>query len=203
MFLSTVVRRCGRSAVRQFSSGVDIKTVSVVGLGSMGHGVAQLCASSGYNVVAVDINDTVMKHAQQAIEGSLLKLASKKAAKEGTDEEAAKAAAYETLGRIQMTSDVGAVADTDLVIEAIVENLPVKKKFFGELGGIVAPHTILASNTSSFPITEMAVASNVAERVCGIHYFNPVQLMKLVEVVSTEYTRSDIADAMVDFVKVS
>ena len=67
----------------------------------------------------------------------------------------------------------------------------------------MAPHTILASNTSSFPITEMAVASNVAERVCGIHYFNPVQLMKLVEVVSTEYTRSDIADAMVDFVKVS
>jgi 3-hydroxyacyl-CoA dehydrogenase len=142
-----------------------------------------------------------MDHAKGQIEGSLLKLAGKKAAKEGTDPAAEEDAARATLARIEMTTDVEAVADSDLVIEAIIENLPIKKKFFEQLGGIVQPHTILASNTSSFPITEMAEASGIPERVCGIHYFNPVQLMRLVEVVSTEHTNKEIVDEMVAFVK--
>ena len=199
------IGRLGRSQGRRLFNSTaatnELQKISVVGLGSMGHGVAQLCATAGDDVVAVDISKDVMDHAKGQIEGSLLKLAGKKAAKEGTDPAAEEDAARATLARIEMTTDVEAVADSDLVIEAIIENLPIKKKFFEQLGGIVQPHTILASNTSSFPITEMAEASGIPERVCGIHYFNPVQLMRLVEVVSTEHTNKEIVDEMVAFVK--
>ena len=167
----------------------------------MGHGVAQLCASAGYNVVAVDLSQDVVEHSMKAIEGSLLKLSQKKAAKAGTDGTAEEAEARASLGRIETSTDVNAVGDCDLVIEAIVENLPIKLDFFENLGKVTSDNCILASNTSSFPITKMAEASGVAHRVCGIHYFNPVQLMKLVEVVSTEHTDADVTSTMVDFVK--
>ena len=179
----------------------ELNKIAVVGLGSMGHGVAQLCASAGYNVVAVDLSQEVVDHSMGAIEGSVLKLAQKKAAKAGTDGKAEEEEARAALSRIETSTDVNAVADCDLVIEAIVENLPIKLEFFENLGKITKDDCILASNTSSFPITKMAEASGVAHRVCGIHYFNPVQLMKLVEVVSTEHTEADVTSAMVQFAK--
>ena len=101
----------------------ELNKIAVVGLGSMGHGVAQLCASAGYNVVAVDLSQEVVDHSMGAIEGSVLKLAQKKAAKAGTDGKAEEEEARAALSRIETSTDVNAVADCDLVIEAIVENL--------------------------------------------------------------------------------
>ena len=201
MFKTMSRRMSSRAFSTTKSSGYEVKKVAVVGLGSMGHGVAQLCASSGYDVVAVDLSQDVVDHSMKAIEGSLMKLSQKKAAKAGTDGTDEEAEARASLARITTSTDVNAVADCDLVIEAIVENLPIKLDFFENLGKITGDNTILASNTSSFPITKMAEASGVENRVCGIHYFNPVQLMKLVEVVSTEHTDDQVTSTMVDFVK--
>ena len=201
LFKSMSGRIYSRALSTTKSSGYEVNKVAVVGLGSMGHGVAQLCASSGYDVVAVDLSQDVVDHSMKAIEGSLMKLSQKRAAKAGTDGTDEEAEARASLARITTSTDVNAIADCDLVIEAIVENLPIKLDFFKSIGEITSENTILASNTSSFPITKMAEASGVANRVCGIHYFNPVQLMKLVEVVSTEYTDEQVTSTMVDFVK--
>jgi 3-hydroxyacyl-CoA dehydrogenase len=169
-----------------------IKKVGVVGCGLMGHGIVQVAAQGGCQVVALETEQKFLDSGLARIDKSLAKLA-EKAVKDGkaTAEEAQKRAA-ETRARITGSLDRKALADCDLVVEAIVENLDLKKQLFTELGRICKPATIFASNTSSFPIADMAAVSGRPSRFVGLHFFNPVQLMKLVEVVRTSATADDV-----------
>ena len=183
-------------ANRNFSTTAvaQIKKIGVVGMGSMGHGIVQLTAQSGMEVVGIDRDQDVIDKSMNAIHGSLDKLQSKGKL---TEEVVAAARA-----NITTSTDIGAAAeDCDLIIEAIVEHLPTKLDFYTSLGSMTKAGQILASNTSSFPITDMAVASGRPEDVCGLHYFNPVQIMKLVEVVRTEHTSQATVDAVTAYVE--
>lgn len=167
---------------------MTIKKVGVIGCGLMGHGIVQVAASAGYDVVALESSDAALEKGLGRVAKSLEKLAAKAVEKGKQSEADAKAWVEAARGRIQGSLDKADLADCDLVVEAIVENLEIKKQLFAELGSICKPETILASNTSSFPIGEMADASGRPERVVGLHFFNPVQLMRLVEVVRTDAT---------------
>jgi 3-hydroxyacyl-CoA dehydrogenase len=169
-----------------------IKKVGVVGCGLMGHGIVQVAAQGGMQVVAVETEQKFLDGGLARIDKSLSKLAEKsvKDGKASADQAAANTALVRQ--RIQGSLKRADLADCDLVIEAILENLDEKKKLFAELGKLCKPATIFASNTSSFPIAEMARASGRAARFVGLHFFNPVQLMKLVEVVRTDLTADDV-----------
>eukprot|EP00037_Helgoeca_nana_P028687 m.339170 g.339170 ORF g.339170 m.339170 type:complete len:351 (-) comp27812_c0_seq5:193-1245(-) len=183
-------------------SQYKIETVGVVGLGSMGHGVAQLAAVSGYNVLVSETSEESLLRGVGAIEKSLTFLAGKRVAKGDTDQATADADVAEIMGRI--SGEVGLeklASESDLVIEAIVEDLKIKLPFFEELGRTTKSTAILATNTSSYSVGEMAEASKVPHRVCGLHYFNPVQVMKLVEVVKTDQSDPEAIAAVTDFVK--
>ncbi|CAN0027591.1 unnamed protein product, partial [Heterosigma akashiwo] len=173
---------------RYFSTVDGISKVGVIGMGLMGHGIAQVSATAGYQVVALEQQQTVLDAGRARIEGSVQKLLSRKVKKGALDEAAAAAEAAAVLGRLQYTTALGDLADCDLVIEAITENPAVKLPLYAELGRLVKPAGVLASNTSSLPVREMADASGRPDRVVGLHFFNPVQLMKLVEVVRTDGT---------------
>ncbi len=168
-----------------------IRKVGVIGCGLMGHGIVQIAAQGGCDVVAVEADQGALDRGLGRIEKSLAKLASKQVEKGKMTEEQAKKFAADTRGRITGALDRGAVADCDLVVEAIIEDLDAKKKLFAELNGICKPETIFASNTSSFPIAEMGAASGRPQNMVGLHFFNPVQLMRLVEVVRTGETSEE------------
>ncbi len=163
---------------------MTIKKVGVIGCGLMGHGIAQVAAVSGHDVVALEADTGALEKGLGRIRRSLDKLVEK--------EKIAKDAADAAFGRIKGTGDTADLADCDLVVEAIVENIDIKKKLFAELGKTCKPETIFASNTSSFSVGVMGDASGRPERMVGLHFFNPVQLMKLVEVVRTENTAEDV-----------
>jgi 3-hydroxyacyl-CoA dehydrogenase len=169
-----------------------IKKVGVVGCGLMGHGIVQVAAQGGFEVVALEAETKFLDSGLARIDKSLAKLAEKsvKDAKATPDEANAKAVAVRA--RIKGSTNKADLADCDLVVEAIVEDLVVKKALFAELGKLCKASTILASNTSSFPIAEMGEASGRPERMVGLHFFNPVQLMKLVEVVRTPKTLDEV-----------
>ncbi|QDU66550.1 3-hydroxyacyl-CoA dehydrogenase family protein [Engelhardtia mirabilis] len=169
-----------------------IKKVGVIGCGLMGHGIVQVAAQSGFEVVALESTQPALDKGLARIEKSLAKFAEKAVEKGKQTEDQAKAFVEAARGRILGSLDKQDLADCDLVIEAIVEDLDVKNALFAELGKICKPETILASNTSSFPISEMGVASGRPERMVGLHFFNPVQLMRLVEVVRGEQTAEDV-----------
>ncbi len=169
---------------------MDIKKVGVVGCGLMGHGIVQVAAQAGMSVVALESSQELLDRGLSRIKKSLDKLA-EKAVEKGKPEAEAKKGAEATFGRIQGSLDKQALKDCDLVVEAIVEDLSAKLALFRELGKVCKPGTIFASNTSSFPIGEMAQASGRPERFVGLHFFNPVQLMRLVEVVRTDKTDAD------------
>ena len=152
-----------------------MKKVVVIGGGTMGLDIAQVFAKKGYDVVVRDINDQII----QASEARLNKALDKQVAK-GKLDEAGKAA---ITGKMTFTTDLGLAADADLVVEAAVENLDIKKSIFGELDKICKPETILASNTSSISITAIAAATDRADKFIGMHFFNPATVMKLVEVL--------------------
>jgi 3-hydroxyacyl-CoA dehydrogenase len=171
---------------------MKIKQVGVVGCGLMGHGIVQIAAQGGAQVVAVETEQAFLDKGLERIEKSVQKLAQKLVEKGQKSDEQAKTMVSETLGRITGSLDKHSLAGCDLVIEAIVENLDVKKALFAELGRLCKPETIFASNTSSFPIAEMAQASGRPARFVGLHFFNPVQLMRLVEVVRTDATDEDV-----------
>jgi len=171
---------------------MQIKKVGVVGCGLMGHGIVQVAAQAGLQVVALESAQDFLDKGLGRIRKSVDKLAAKAVEKGKASEADAKANADATFGRITGTLDKSDLADCDLVVEAIVEDLDVKKKLFAELGGIVKKDGVFASNTSSFPIGEMADASGRPDRFVGLHFFNPVQLMKLVEVVRTDKTDDDV-----------
>jgi len=161
-----------------------IQKVGVIGCGLMGHGIAQVAAQAGCDVVVREAEQTALDKGVGRIKKSLDKLVEK--------EKVSRDDADGAFGRIHGTLSLEDLKDCDLVVEAIVEDLDVKRKLYGDLGRIAKPEAIFASNTSSFPIEEMAEASGRPERVVGLHFFNPVQLMKLVEVVRTERTADDV-----------
>ena len=156
---------------------MEIKKVGVVGCGTMGGGIAQLCAQSGYQVVVSEINDELLNKGLAKIEAFLVKGVERgKVAPEAKDA---------TLSRIKGTTSMGDFSDCDLVIEAAVENIEIKKKIFAELDKTCQAKTILASNTSSLSVIDIANATNRQEKVLGLHFFNPPQLMKLLELVKS------------------
>lgn len=169
---------------------MPIQKVGVVGCGLMGHGIAQVAAQGGCDVVVVETEQKFLDSGLARIEKSLAKLA-EKAVEKGKPAEQAKADAAAVRGRIQGSLDRKSLADRDLVVEAIVENLDVKKELFADLGRICQKSAILASNTSSFPISVMGEASGRPAQMVGLHFFNPVQLMRLVEVVRTPKTSEE------------
>ncbi len=168
---------------------MKIQKVGVVGCGLMGHGIAQVAAQGGCMVVVYEAEQKALDAGLARIDKSLAKLAEKAKEKGGSFDAAGVRA------RISGSLDKQALADCDLVVEAIVENLDVKKALFAELGKLCKADTIFASNTSSFPIGAMAEASGRPARFVGLHFFNPVQLMKLVEVVRTDKTDAAVFEA--------
>lgn len=180
---------------------MELKKIGVVGCGLMGHGIVQVAAQAGFEVVAVETAQEYLDKGLARIEKSLAKMAEKSVEKgkaTAEDAEAARAAAW---GRITGSTDLNALADCDLICEAIIEDIDIKKTLFADLGRIAKPTAILASNTSSFAVTEMAAASGRPERFVGLHFFNPVQLMRLVEVVRTDKTDADVFETARGFGK--
>ncbi len=165
----------------------DIKTIAVLGAGTMGQGIAQLCAQSGFKTLLYDINSSVLEKARQETEQSLAKLVTK-----GKFTEAEQS---QILGRITFTPDVLQLR-AELIIEAVVERLEVKHSILNEVAQQNLPNTILASNTSSIPITRIAAKVEGPERVVGLHFFNPATIMKLVEVISGVATATEVTEAM-------
>ena len=171
---------------------MEIKKVGVVGCGLMGHGIAQVSAQAGLDVVVVEADQAFLDKGLGRVRKSLDKFAAKAVEKGKATEEQAKAGADASFGRIVGSTNKADLADCDLVVEAIIEDLAVKNALFAELGAICKPGAIFASNTSSFPIAEMAQASGRPSRFVGLHFFNPVQLMRLVEVVRMDGTDPEV-----------
>jgi len=159
---------------------MDIKKVGVVGCGQMGSGIAQVSARAGYEVTVSEISGELLNKGLAAIESSLDRSVRKQRITQ-EDRDA-------TLARLKGTTDTGDFSGCDLVIEAAVENLNLKKKIFGELDGICPERTILATNTSCLSVTDMAAATGRPDRVLGMHFFNPVPVMKLLEIIRTPAT---------------
>ena len=170
---------------------MNVKKVGVVGCGLMGHGIAQVAAQGGFDVLVVEAEAAALERGLARIDKSLEKLAQKQTEK-GKDAAQAQAEAKAVRARIRGTLVRKDLSDRDLVIEAIIEDLDAKKQLFAELGAACKPETIFASNTSSFPIDEMAADSGRPRRFVGLHFFNPVQLMRLVEVVRTDKTDDEV-----------
>jgi len=165
-----------------------IQRIGVIGAGQMGNGIAQVAACAGYDVVMVDIKDEYVEKGLGTIQFSLGKLVSK----ERMSQEDADAA----LGRIETGTDRQACAECDLVVEAVPEILELKTSIFSELDSICKPETILASNTSSISITTIAESTNRPDKVIGMHFMNPVPIMKLVEVINGGQTSSETNSAV-------
>jgi 3-hydroxybutyryl-CoA dehydrogenase len=155
--------------------GMQIQRVAVLGGGLMGSGIAEACAVAGFDVIVREIDDDALARLRVRLDQSLAH-----AAERGRLEPAQLESA---LGRIQLTVDLHDLADVDLVIEAIPEDVEEKTRVLSEAAAIVAPHAIVASNTSSIPITQLAAVVPQPERVIGLHFFSPVPVMRLVEVV--------------------
>jgi 3-hydroxyacyl-CoA dehydrogenase len=170
---------------------MQIKKVGVIGCGLMGHGIAQVAAEGGHDVVVVEADARALEAGLARIDKSLRKLAQKQVEKGKLDADQAEKAAAVTRQRITGSLERRSVAGSDLVIEAIVEDLDAKKALFRELGSLTRREAILASNTSSLPISEMGQASGRPQQMVGLHFFNPVQLMRLVEVVRTPQTSDE------------
>lgn len=165
-----------------------MKKICVLGAGTMGAGIAQVFAAKGYEVVLRDIKDEFVERGISGIKKGLSKLVAKGKMAQGDADAIA--------NRITGTTDLNLAANCDLVVEAAVENMDIKKKIFGELDEICKPETILASNTSSLSITEVAAATKRADKVIGMHFFNPAPVMKLVEIIRGMATSQETFDAV-------
>jgi 3-hydroxybutyryl-CoA dehydrogenase len=154
---------------------MDVKLVAVIGAGTMGNGIAQVVAASNTTVIMTDINDAGLKRGVEAIDKSLQRLVSK--------QKLAAAEKDALLARIRTTTHVEDIADCDVIIEAATENLDLKLKIFSELDRIAKPDAILASNTSSISLTRIAGSTRRPSQVIGMHFFNPVPVMPLVELI--------------------
>ncbi|HYG08386.1 MAG TPA: 3-hydroxyacyl-CoA dehydrogenase family protein [Pyrinomonadaceae bacterium] len=174
---------------------MDIKKVGVLGCGLMGSGIAQTAATAGFEVVVREVTNELCERGFKGIEKSLAKFAEKGAI--SADQQ------REIRGRLSGTTEFAALADCDIIIEAIIENLDTKRDTYRQLDELCKPETIFASNTSSLSITEMMTATSVErqKRFVGLHFFNPVPIMKLVEVVKTILTDEAVYETAVDFGK--
>ena len=178
----------------EFFQSMTVKNITVLGSGVMGHGIAQVSATAGYNVVLRDIKQEFLDKAMEKIKWSLDKLVSKeKISKEEGDS---------IFSRITPIVDLNeAVKNAELVIEVVPEIMDLKKSVYAELDKAAGPEVIFASNTSTLPITEIANTTSRPEKFIGIHFFNPPQLMKLVEVIPGEKTAQEITDLTQEYVK--
>jgi 3-hydroxybutyryl-CoA dehydrogenase len=167
---------------------MNIQTIGVIGAGTMGNGIAQACAVSGLSVVMVDIDDAAVQRGLAAVSGSLDRLVKKD--KLSAD---AKAAA---MARIQGSTDYNALKPAQLVIEAATENEGLKRKILAQLDALLPPETLVATNTSSISITKLAAATQRPDRFIGMHFFNPVPMMALVEVIRGLQTSDATHDAV-------
>jgi 3-hydroxybutyryl-CoA dehydrogenase len=168
-----------------------IEKVGVVGCGLMGSGIAQIAAQAGCHVVVREVSQAALDKGLQSIDKNLQRMVDK-----GTLTAADRDAAR---GRLKGTTSLSDLKDSDLVVEAIVELLPAKKDLWGELDAICPKHTVFASNTSSLSITEMSTFTKRPDRFLGLHFFNPVPIMKLVEVIRTIATDAKVEEAVVEF----
>jgi 3-hydroxybutyryl-CoA dehydrogenase len=170
-----------------------IKTVGVLGAGLMGSGIAEVAAKAGYTTIVREVSDDLSRKGRARIDASLAR-AVEKGKLDGADRDAAKA-------RLSETTRLEDLADCDIVIEAIVENLETKNETFAALDRACKAETIFCSNTSSLTITEMSAATTRPDRFAGLHFFNPVPVMKLVEVVRTIATSKETEDTVFEFAK--
>lgn len=161
---------------------MEIRKIGVVGAGTMGNGIAQVAALIGCDVIMRDIEDSFVDRGMKSIDKFLAKSVEK--GKLAADEKA------KIMGRIKGTTKLADLKDVDYVVEAVIEDLALKKSVFKELDALCRPEVILATNTSSMSITEIAAATKRPDKVCGMHFFNPVPLMKLVEIIRG-YATSD------------
>jgi 3-hydroxybutyryl-CoA dehydrogenase len=153
---------------------MEVKKIFVAGAGLMGGGIAQVCAQAGYHVVMRDLTDEILDKGLKAIQWSVGKLV-EKGKVQGTAEQ--------IMGRIQKTTELSGAAEADFVFEAVIENLDVKRSFFSELDKICSPHTIFGTNTSAIPVTNIAEATKRASKFVGTHFFSPVPMMRIAEIV--------------------
>jgi 3-hydroxybutyryl-CoA dehydrogenase len=172
---------------------LEIKTVAVIGAGTMGNGIAQVTAAAGYNVIMTDIKQEFLDKAMATISGSCDRMI-----KKGTMQEDAKKA---LLSRIKTSVDMKDAKDAQLVIESAPEILELKSNIFKELDAACSPETILASNTSALPISSITGSVRRKDKVVGIHFMNPVPVMKGVEVIVSTYTSPETVEAAKNFVK--
>lgn len=167
-----------------------MKKICVLGAGTMGSGIAQAFAVKGYEVIVRDIKDEFVQRGLGIITKNINKLVTKGKMTEEVAEE--------VLSRVSGTTELAHLDDVDLVIEAAVENMEIKKSIFKELDEICKPETILATNTSSLSITEIATATKRVDKVIGLHFFNPAPVMKLVEIIKGMATSEDTYNKMVE-----
>jgi len=172
---------------------MEIKRIGVIGAGSMGNGIAQVASQAGYQVIMRDIEDRFVQNGLKAIE----KFLSKSVEKGKMTEEQKK----EVFGRIKGTTRMEELKDVDLVIEAVFEDLSLKRDVFKQLDEVTKPHVILATNTSSMSVTEIAMATKRPEKVAGMHFFNPAPLMKLVEVIRAYHTSDETVKITMDLAR--
>jgi 3-hydroxybutyryl-CoA dehydrogenase len=172
-----------------------IQKVGVLGCGLMGSGIAQVTAMAGFNVTVLELEQKFLDKGFAGIEKSLAKFAERPVEKSGITSQQKDAAR----ARLKGTTNKSDLADCDIIIEAIIENVAQKKEMYAALDGIVKKDAIFASNTSSISITELATATRRPERFIGLHFFNPVPLMKLVEVVRTIGTADDVYETAYEF----
>ena len=172
---------------------MPVKVVGVVGCGLMGSGIAQVCAEAGYDVIVREVSGDLLKKGLGKIESFLARGVEK--GKVTAEKKA------EVLGRLQGTTSLEELSGCDIVIEAVVENLDVKREVYQVLDRVCAASTIFASNTSSLSITGMAAVTKRADRFVGLHFFNPVPLMKLVEVVRSPLTSAEAFAQALDFAR--
>ena len=170
---------------------MEIRKIGIVGAGTMGNGIAQAFAVCGYDVVMTDVSDAAVQRGLKTIDGSLERLVKK--------EKLTSEAKASALGRVRTATEVAAVGGSDLIIEAATENLELKLKIFAQLSDLAGSQGIVATNTSSISITRLAAATKIADRVIGMHFFNPVPVMQLVEIIRGLQT-SDAAYAAVESV---
>jgi 3-hydroxybutyryl-CoA dehydrogenase len=176
---------------------MDIRKVGVLGCGLMGSGIAQVCAMAGFDVTVLEVEQRFLDKGFAGIEKSLTKFAERPVEKGGIT-----AAQKDAIrARLRGTTSKADLADCDIIIEAIIENVDEKKKMYASIDGVVKKEALFASNTSSISVTELLTAVKRPERFVGLHFFNPVPLMKLVEVVRTIATADDVYQTVYEFGK--
>ncbi len=172
---------------------MEIKKVGVLGAGAMGNGIAQLAAQIGCDVVMRDIEDAFVERGMKSIDKFLSKSV-EKGKIEAKDKDT-------IMGRIKGTTNMADLKDVDFLVEAVLEDLDLKKKVFKELDELCRPEVVLSTNTSSMSITEIANATNRPDKVCGMHFFNPAPLMRLVEIIRGYYTSDETVATATDLAK--